>query len=220
MTEEDVNVAVLLYIDAQVSMKMLAARFGVSPHTIRRRLKARRVPLRASAEQRHSDEVFGRHDQAEAIRAAHAAGRYDTIAYRTRKVGFLPGVDRHGEKNPFHGHSHTMSTRLLLSRAARERTLGGRGEYGPEWTEELRETILARDGYRCGRCRTAEGMLQVHHVDGDKSNSHPSNLLTLCAACHLALHGRREGLSDILAAAARIELRDGSAPIVACAERK
>ena len=106
---------------------------------------------------------------------------------------------------------------MLLSLAAHARSLGGRGEYGPEWAAELREDILARDGHRCRRCGTAEGMLQVHHVDRDKSNTHPSNLLTLCAACHLAFHGRREGMSDILAAAARIEARDGSTPRSACA---
>ena len=218
MTDVDVNLAVLLYMEAQVSAKSLAARFGVSDQTIRRRLKERLVPMRDSVAQRHSDQVFGRYDLGEAIRAAHAAGRYDTAAYRTRKVGFEPGVNRSGDKNPFHGHTHALSTRQYLSRLARARSLGGQGQYGPEWTPELRETILTRDGHRCRRCGNADGMLQVHHVDRDKSNSHSSNLLTLCAACHLAFHGRREGLSDILAAAALTDERGGSAPDVARGE--
>ena len=62
MSDEQVNFAVLLYMEAQVSAKALAARFGVSSKTVLRRLKERRVPLRDSAAQRHSDRIFGRHD--------------------------------------------------------------------------------------------------------------------------------------------------------------
>lgn len=30
--------------------------------------------------------------------------------------------------------------------------------------------------------------LTVHHADYDPSNNHPSNLVTLCSACHLYYH--------------------------------
>ena len=52
----------------------------------------------------------------------------------------------------------------------------------------------------------------------DRTNNDPPNLLTLCAACHLALHGRREGVEEVLAAAAAIGRRSGSAPDAARAE--
>ena len=56
------------------------------------------------------------------------------------------------------------------------------------------KTILRRlrDLFRCAICGSAQGMLQAHHVDLDRTNNDEANLLTLCAACHLAYHGRGE----------------------------
>lgn len=217
MTELELNRAVLLYVEAQLSAKTLAARFGVSPNTMLRKLRRRGVPTRDKATQRHADQVFGRYDHGEAIRAAFAAGRYDTAAYRGRAGGFPKGVSRDGENNPFYGHTHSPMTRSHLARLARERAIRGQGDYGPEWTAKLREAILRRDDYRCQRCRRNE-MLQVHHVDGDRTHNDPLNLLTLCAACHLALHGRREGVEEVLAAAAALARQDGSATDASRAE--
>ena len=207
MTELELNEAVFLYCKLQLSAKALAARFGVSASTMLQRLRARRVPIRDKASQRYSDKVFGRYDHGKRIQAAFAAGRYNTEAYRTRRVGFFPGVDRTGKKNPFFGRTHSALTRSRLSRMAKARAIPGTGSYGPEWTQELRAAVVDRDGHRCRRCGRAECMLQVHHVDNDRTHNDPENLLTLCAACHLALHGRREGVEEIRAAAARSEER-------------
>jgi 5-methylcytosine-specific restriction endonuclease McrA len=203
MTEFEVNRTVLLYCEVQLSAKELAKRFGVSAKTIVRRLRARGVPIRDKVAQRYSDKVFDRYDHGKRIRAAYAAGRYDTEAYKARRGGFRPGVDRAGESNPFFGRKHSALTRARLSRAAKARAIPGTGSYGAEWTPELRESVLARDSYQCRRCGRGECKLQVHHVDADRTNNDLMNLLTLCAACHLALHGRREGVDAVRSAAAR-----------------
>lgn len=44
----------------------------------------------------------------------------------------------------------------------------------------------------CTECRTAEGRLDVHHIDRNPANNDPSNLVTLCASCHLKLHWRED----------------------------
>lgn len=36
----------------------------------------------------------------------------------------------------------------------------------------------------CETCGEAEKRLEVHHVDGDRTNSHPRNLRRLCVSCH------------------------------------
>lgn len=51
----------------------------------------------------------------------------------------------------------------------------------------LREQIMERDGWRCRRCLSSI-CLSVHYVDGDKTNSDPSNLETLCGPCDLNAH--------------------------------
>ena len=38
----------------------------------------------------------------------------------------------------------------------------------------------------CGKCEE----LQVHHKDKNRTNNHPSNLITLCNSCHLRIHSQ------------------------------
>jgi 5-methylcytosine-specific restriction endonuclease McrA len=61
--------------------------------------------------------------------------------------------------------------------------------YCQEWTKELKESIKERDGYKCMNpyCFRKTGhaaVLIVHHIDGDKKNCRPENLIILCRSCH------------------------------------
>lgn len=63
-----------------------------------------------------------------------------------------------------------------------------------DWTETLRQSIRERDHYTCQIC----GMPQsdkaycVHHIDYDKKNCNPNNLITLCRSCHTKTNTKRE----------------------------
>lgn len=78
-----------------------------------------------------------------------------------------------------------------------------RGEYGADWTKDLRWRVRERDGHRCVICGT-EGTYEkgnyyrlcVHHVDGDKGNSIMGNLVTLCWECHEGVHGGKVFLDN------------------------
>lgn len=63
-----------------------------------------------------------------------------------------------------------------------------RSEYNHEFTELLKEEIRKRDDYQCQMCNTQEyeiyRNLDVHHIDYDKTNNHPHNLISLCNSCH------------------------------------
>jgi len=59
----------------------------------------------------------------------------------------------------------------------------------PASYETLRQQVLRRDGWRCQLCGAISN-LEVHHQQfrshsGDDSEE---NLITMCAACHSALH--------------------------------
>lgn len=61
--------------------------------------------------------------------------------------------------------------------------------YGKEWTKDLKEFIKERDGHKCMNpcCFHKIGnaaILVVHHIDGNKKNCRPENLITLCRSCH------------------------------------
>lgn len=55
--------------------------------------------------------------------------------------------------------------------------------YPVQWNDTLKASIKNRDGNRCVRCE-ADSDLHVHHIDYNKSNCHPRNLITLCNSCH------------------------------------
>jgi len=56
-----------------------------------------------------------------------------------------------------------------------------------EFNDELKEIIKTRDGFRCVTCHS-EIDLAVHHLDEDKCNNDPRNLITLCRSCHSYVH--------------------------------
>lgn len=55
--------------------------------------------------------------------------------------------------------------------------------------ESLRKQILRRDGWRCQCCGTMSD-LEVHHKEFRSHSGADSeeNLITLCTACHSAVH--------------------------------
>lgn len=67
-----------------------------------------------------------------------------------------------------------------------------RGEYTPEFDEELKKRVREEHDLRCADCgmdqeahrEEFDQALHIHHKDGDKSNNNLSNLSALCARCH------------------------------------
>lgn len=64
--------------------------------------------------------------------------------------------------------------------------------YGPGFGEVLKRNVRERDGNECVVCGQAEGDLHVHHIDYDKDNLDPWNLITLCNSCHSKSNFGRE----------------------------
>lgn len=58
--------------------------------------------------------------------------------------------------------------------------------YTTDWTDTLKRSIRERDHYICGICGLSQGeeALCVHHIDYDKKNCSPDNLISLHRSCH------------------------------------
>jgi len=59
--------------------------------------------------------------------------------------------------------------------------------YCEAWKDkEYKQDIRDRDGNRCLNpdCWKKDGMLSIHHIDYDKKNCKPSNLITVCRSCN------------------------------------
>jgi len=55
--------------------------------------------------------------------------------------------------------------------------------YSPSWTPELKQSIRQRDKFICAICQCYPAF-QVHHIDYNKKNCEPENLIILCKKCH------------------------------------
>ena len=64
--------------------------------------------------------------------------------------------------------------------------------YGIDFNDALKEKIRKRDNYTCQLCGVKQEelgyKLHVHHIDHNKTNNTPSNLISLCLSCHTSLH--------------------------------
>jgi hypothetical protein len=73
---------------------------------------------------------------------------------------------------------------------------GGLSEqcYSVDWTKTLRRSIRERDRYICKLCNKVQEDISfdVHHIDYDKNNCDPKNLLTLCRQCHIKTNYNRD----------------------------
>jgi len=65
--------------------------------------------------------------------------------------------------------------------------------YGEEFNRELKEQIRKRDNYICQYCNIKQSRknFPIHHIDYNKKNNKPENLITLCGKCHSKSNGKR-----------------------------
>ena len=62
--------------------------------------------------------------------------------------------------------------------------------YSIDWTETLKRAIRERDHYLCQVCSQYGNA--VHHIDYDKKNCNPNNLITTCVSCNTKANFNRE----------------------------
>ena len=77
------------------------------------------------------------------------------------------------------------------------RWLGGKSfePYSINWNDALKRKIRYRDNYTCQKCERVwnknDRKFPVHHIDYDKMNCKPENLITLCHRCHARVNANR-----------------------------
>jgi 5-methylcytosine-specific restriction endonuclease McrA len=65
--------------------------------------------------------------------------------------------------------------------------------YSVDWSETLKRSIRERDRYVCQLCGLPQGeeALNVHHIDYNKLNCNPDNLISLHRNCHTKTNHNR-----------------------------
>jgi len=68
--------------------------------------------------------------------------------------------------------------------------------YSIAFNKSLKDSIRKRDNYKCQICCKASQQSQktlcVHHIDYDKNNCKPKNLISLCRQCHSKTNSNRK----------------------------
>ena len=121
-----------------------------------------------------------------------------------------------GEKNHMYGKHHTEEAKQRMSEANIGLHVGEKNEmydvpfclekhwnwqggisklpYSLDFNRILKQEINARDNFTCQVCHEEENgrVLVVHHIDYNKKNSNPWNLIALCRSCHMKTNFNRE----------------------------
>jgi len=98
-----------------------------------------------------------------------------------------------GETNP----AKRLDVRLKLSGVNNPNWRGGIDcdPYCDAWADpEYKESIKERDGYKCinPMCKKISNYICIHHIDYNKKNCSPKNLITLCYSCNSTANFNRE----------------------------
>lgn len=113
---------------------------------------------------------------------------------------------RKGKNNNFYNKHHTERTKKILKIKMKNRFVGQRNPnytnglsnepYPLEFNKSLKELIRNRDNRKCQLCGCPEveclRKLDIHHIDYDKENLDPKNLISLCNKCNSKANANRK----------------------------
>lgn len=101
---------------------------------------------------------------------------------RNEEYRELKRIQQLGSSNSFYGKHHSKESIEKISNSNKERW--NSNEYSYSNLQGYRKLAIEHYGTICEYCKTTEGRLEVHHLDGDRSNNNISNLSVLCRQCH------------------------------------
>jgi len=109
------------------------------------------------------------------------------------------------------GTTHSKETKEKISKANNGENhpmYGRKGPLSPAWKggisaepycfawsfDEFKQMIKDRDNNMCQNpmCSHKSPKLVIHHIDYDKKNCNPNNLITLCISCNLRANGSKK----------------------------
>lgn len=190
------------YIINKKSSRQIGKELECSHRTILNYLKKYNIPIRTISEANKGLIPFskGKHLSFKHRKNIGKVikGRKLSISWR-RKIS-LNHANVKGKNNPFYGKKHSK-------KSLRKQSLshGGTGIshennlYSNKFSDILKTSIRERDNHQCQICGKLQSKfkgffkkLDVHHIDYDKNNLDPLNLISLCHKCHMQTNGNRD----------------------------
>lgn len=119
-----------------------------------------------------------------------------------RKIGIASKNYLNQNKHPMVGRCHSEYSKNLMSQKRKGKDnanwRGGISKlpYSFNFNEELKELIRKRDNYTCQYLECNRKQIKrkytIHHIDYNKQNSDPKNLITLCIVHNSKVNFNRE----------------------------
>ena len=106
-----------------------------------------------------------------------------------------------GNKHTFgYNHSKEMRMKCRIAKTGKNNPAWQGGisfePYSLEWKKEIKDLIKQRDNYTCQICQKLfsqeDKELHIHHIDYNKKNCLPENLISLCHSCHSKTNHKRK----------------------------
>lgn len=189
----DIETIKHLYIVEHMTTKQIGKLFDISCHTISKRLKDNNINIRQRSEA-HTRRITNKGTLELPILGDICRGTNlglnDTAYYH---YVVCPNC----RKERWQMQSHIKRSPLCRECSLKLMGLNRRGEnaptwkgglsflpYPPEFNVPLKEQIRIRDNYTCQLCGKQENgiKLSIHHIDYNKNNLDPNNLICLCSA--------------------------------------
>mgnify|MGYP001065304300 FL=1 len=179
-----------LYINKNMSLREVASVLGISISTVYRKLLKYEIPVRSISEGKkgrdpHNKGVITKEFQVdkellyndyykENMSLREICSKH-SIAFKTLKKLF--------NKWGWETRTHEEQTTLHNKTVKRGKNFGQQNKnYHYIYTKVAFQTYEAKCE-KCGYDKYLE-VLEVHHIDGDRSNNVPENLMILCPTCH------------------------------------
>ena len=118
---------------------------------------------------------------------------------KSNKTSFKPGIKSWSKGTK--GILKPNSGSFKKGQFTLEKHPGWRGgisfePYTKEFNKQLKQQIRERDNYTCQECNYTQKELSyalcIHHIDYNKLNNNPLNLISLCRSCHAKTNFGRE----------------------------
>lgn len=165
------------------------------------------------------DDPEYRRKMSEAAKATRARGVYDSPETRHKLSVSTKARWANGDFDNIFTDEYWAAQSERMSGEKNPNWRGGVSfePYGLEWTDKLRKTIRKRDNHTCvisGKVwQEGQDEFPVHHINYDKADSRPNNLITLCYDCHRKTNSNRRHwqtlLTPIAGMRAFVELESG-----------
>ncbi len=155
-------------------------------------------------------------EHCESIRKARLGKKHSAATKAKIGKAALGHTRRLGMKHTPESIAQMSATRLQPENRAKARAaklgaknpawLGGisRDPYGWDWSPELKEEVRRRDAYKCRVCGVSQEecdrAFNVHHINYDRTNCDPVNLVSLCNSCHIRTNANRQHWTDLFQA--------------------